>query len=318
MLLWLLLSATQCSAEGASASPLMLAPGERLSVFDAAQPGLQYEIVAPSGQPLALGGVLEALGKNGVSGMVIAARKGATKVVIDGGGRVQLKAVSPASPSVGDAVVIKSGVIVLERGKLAIFADQLPQAGRLSAVQTPVGVVAPVTGNVVPNLVSGLSISNANALTPVAGATGLSGGTALPSSASVPPNYMANVTINGVSQGLVDLRSYTLPTNANNVTITSIGPLTIPSTFAAQNVSNLSIVTPPGNLAVNTGVTLTPLSMAPVGTLSLVGSGGGLSGGVAIVPGKLPGGVAGVSGSGAIGIASPQKITPGLPVISVK
>ena len=140
----------------------MLAPGERLGVFDIAHPGLQYEIVAPGDRALSIDGVLATLGKNGFTGVIGAARKGATEVVIDESGRVQLKAAALSmAPPPGEAsqIFLKSGMIVLDRGKVSIYADQLPQPGKPAAMLQTSGVVDPALNSIVPNLVNGLNPS---------------------------------------------------------------------------------------------------------------------------------------------------------------
>jgi hypothetical protein len=149
-----------CIAAGNPTAPIMLAPGERLGVVDVAQPGVLYEIVAPADRALPLDGVLNVLGKGGVSGVVNASRKSANVVVLDDAGRLQLKSTVPAVPSmpaVGDHVVIKSGMIVLDRGKVAIYVDQLPQPGKPAVLLQNAGLVNPPLTAISPNILNGLS-----------------------------------------------------------------------------------------------------------------------------------------------------------------
>jgi hypothetical protein len=197
-------------------TPIVLASGQRISLVDNSQPGVMIEIVAPKDGVLPLNDLLEAVSKKGISAALGYAKAGANTVVLDASGKLQLKAsggtIAPQALQLQDRanqITIAGGYITVDRGNIAIAAEQVTRPNAAGAAITSIG-----------NL-------NANTANPLLALTG-NASSALPATAaSSTASSIPAITLSGAGNGIgpgipvINTASPTLSGTIGTITLNS-------------------------------------------------------------------------------------------------
>ncbi len=120
-----------CAQTGHEGTLIVLAAGQRISVVDAANPGVHIEIVAPGAQALPLNDLLTAIGRTGVSAALGQRNRNANTLVMEDG-RLLFRSLPATAPSVAqedaNTITVAGGHILFDRGRVTVSAERVTQS----------------------------------------------------------------------------------------------------------------------------------------------------------------------------------------------